>query len=114
MRQVAALTNLINLAPINQLVDGAFSTIWIRDESRAGIFGRKKGDNPAASLGHANVPVLVDEFNSVLAGGDTVDVEVAGTRYGITKAAVVGGTEYVITEHARIPPAQRGEPTITI
>ncbi|CAB3735407.1 hypothetical protein LMG22037_05963 [Paraburkholderia phenoliruptrix] len=115
MPQATALTSLVNQAPFNQLIGGAYSTIWIQKKGNGyAVSGRSKADESVMSLTAVGAPALVIDLDGVLGGGDTVDVKVGGAAYGITKTPIGGGTEYIVTEHARIPPSARGIPTIII
>ena len=111
-----ALTALVNQVPFNQLVAGVYTTIWLQDKG-AGIFtisGRTKVDGQVRQLSAANGAALVQQVLAVTQGEKFTDVSVGGVDYGITVFPVVGGIEYVVTEHARIPPSQRGQPTDVI
>ncbi|WP_176317703.1 hypothetical protein [Burkholderia vietnamiensis] len=115
MPQAVALANLVNQAPFNQLIGGMYTSIWI--QMKAGgytVSGRSKADDAVGSLPNVGAPALVIDLDAVLGGAETVDVKVAGAAYGITKVTIVGGTEYTMTEHARIPPAARGVPSVVI
>lgn len=115
MPQAAALANLINQKPFDQLIFGMYSSIWIQVKGGGYIVsGRSKADDTVGSLPDAGAPALVNDLDRVLGGAETVGVKVAGAAYGITKMTIVGGTEYTMTEHARIPPAARGVPTVVI
>ncbi|MBU9439109.1 hypothetical protein KTE91_28930 [Burkholderia multivorans] len=115
MPQAAALANLVNQTPIDQLIFGMYSSIWIQVKSGGyTVSGRSKVDDAVGSLPNAGAPALVTDLDGVLGGAETVDVKVGGAAYGITKVTIVGGTEYTMTEHARIPPACRGVPTVVI
>lgn len=115
MPQAAALTALVNQAPFSQLIGGLYSSIWIQNKTNGySISGRNKANDAVVSLVGAGAPALVIDLDGVLAGSNTVDVKVGGAAYGITKAEIVGGTEYTMTEHARIPPPARGVPTVVI
>ncbi|ASW03875.1 hypothetical protein [Paraburkholderia aromaticivorans] len=115
MPQAAALTTLVNQMPFTQLIGGLYSSIWIKKKAvEYAVSGRRKSDDAVVSLAGAGAPALVIDLDGVLGDAKTVDVEVGGAAYGITKMAIVGGTEYAMTEHARIPPAARGVPTIVI
>lgn len=115
MPQAAALTALVNQTPFNQLIGGLYSSIWIKKKADGyAVSGRSKSNDAVVSLAGAGARALVIDLDGVLGGAKTVDVKVGGAAYGITKMAIVGGTEYAMTEHARIPPAARSEPTVVI
>jgi hypothetical protein len=115
MPQAAALTTLVNQSPFNQLIGGLYSSIWIKKQGNGYLVsGRGKADDAVVQLAGADAPARVIDLDGVLGGTTTVDVEVGGAAYGITKMAIVGGTEYTMTEHARILPSARGLPTVVI
>ncbi|MGC4418485.1 MULTISPECIES: hypothetical protein [Cupriavidus] len=115
MPQTATLNSLANRTPFDQLIGGLYSTIWItKTIDGYAISGRSKADDAVVSLAGDGAPALLNDLDSVLAGEPCVDVQVGRAAYGITKMAIVGGTEYAMTEHARIPPTGRGEPTVVI
>lgn len=115
MPQTSALKALVNRTPFDQLIGGTYSTIWIRKTAEGyAVSGRRKADEAVISLAGDRAPSLLIDLDSVLGNGRNVDVRVGSTTYGITKMPISGGTEYAVTEAARIPPAARGEPTIVI
>jgi hypothetical protein len=115
MPQNAALNALVSQTPFNYLIGGQYSVIWVKKTVNGdSVSGRRKSDDAVVSLASAGAPALVRDLDSALGGALRVDVEVGGVAYGITKIAIVGGTEYAMVEHARIPATARGVPTVVI
>lgn len=115
MPQIAALNALITQTPFDHLIGGVYSTIWIRKTSAGiAVSGRRKADEAVISVPCAGAQFLLNELDSVLSNGESADVQVGGAAYGITKMDIVGGTEHVMTEHERIRPEARGEPTLVV
>jgi hypothetical protein len=115
MPKTAALNSLVNREPFTQLIGGLYSTIWLQDMLGGyTVSGRRKSDDAVVPLPRDAAQALVTDLDSLLGDAQTVDIQVGSVAYGVTKCAIVGGVEYIVSEHVRIPPSARGEPTVLI